>query len=149
MGVQKTVSWGKVCGTGVGAIIIICGLTAVQASAGPSSTDQEQIIWNEPQGGEAAPAPAAPPVPATNSGSPIRDNFASSAPSAPPTGKGGIIWDQPSSKSTPSSFPSSTAVSSKAGPCREFQQQVMIDGRPQKAHGRACRQPDGSWRIVN
>ncbi len=33
--------------------------------------------------------------------------------------------------------------------CREYQQQIVIDGRTQEAFGRACRQPDGSWKTVN
>ena len=35
------------------------------------------------------------------------------------------------------------------GPCREFEQRVYIDGRPQTATGVACRQGDGTWRIVS
>ncbi len=35
------------------------------------------------------------------------------------------------------------------GPCREFEQRVYIDGRPETATGVACRQPDGTWRIVS
>lgn len=33
--------------------------------------------------------------------------------------------------------------------CREYQQTVTIDGRTERAYGTACRQPDGSWKIVN
>jgi len=32
--------------------------------------------------------------------------------------------------------------------CREFTSKVTIGGRPQKAFGTACRQPDGDWEIV-
>jgi surface antigen len=35
------------------------------------------------------------------------------------------------------------------GPCREFSQRVFIDGHPETAYGVACRQPNGSWRIVS
>ncbi len=35
-----------------------------------------------------------------------------------------------------------------SGPCREYQQTVTIDGRTQRAYGTACRQADGSWKIV-
>lgn len=35
------------------------------------------------------------------------------------------------------------------GPCREFTQTVYIDGRPEQATGVACRQPNGTWRIVS
>jgi surface antigen len=31
--------------------------------------------------------------------------------------------------------------------CREFQSNVTIDGKPDKAYGTACRQPDGSWKV--
>jgi len=33
--------------------------------------------------------------------------------------------------------------------CREFQQQITVNGRPQRAYGTACQQSDGSWHIVN
>jgi len=32
--------------------------------------------------------------------------------------------------------------------CREFQQTIIFDGRTENAFGTACRQSDGSWRIV-
>jgi surface antigen len=32
--------------------------------------------------------------------------------------------------------------------CREYQQTVYVGGRKEKAHGVACREPDGTWRIV-
>jgi surface antigen len=32
--------------------------------------------------------------------------------------------------------------------CREYQQTVVIGGEERRAYGTACRQPDGSWRIV-
>jgi hypothetical protein len=33
--------------------------------------------------------------------------------------------------------------------CREFQQQVTIGGKNEEAYGTACRQPDGSWQVVD
>jgi surface antigen len=32
--------------------------------------------------------------------------------------------------------------------CREFQQTIIAGGREQQGHGRACRQPDSSWKMV-
>jgi surface antigen len=32
--------------------------------------------------------------------------------------------------------------------CREFQQTITVGGQPQQGYGTACRQPDGTWRIV-
>jgi len=39
------------------------------------------------------------------------------------------------------------APAAGGGECREYQSTVTIDGRPQRAFGTVCRQPDGSWRI--
>ncbi len=33
--------------------------------------------------------------------------------------------------------------------CREYQREVIINGQPVAAYGRACQQPDGSWQIVD
>lgn len=33
--------------------------------------------------------------------------------------------------------------------CREYTSRVYINGRWQTAYGRACKMPDGSWRIVS
>ncbi|MCX7120865.1 MAG: glycine zipper domain-containing protein [Gammaproteobacteria bacterium] len=33
--------------------------------------------------------------------------------------------------------------------CREYQTTVTVAGKDQKAYGKACRQPDGSWKINN
>ena len=32
--------------------------------------------------------------------------------------------------------------------CREYQQEIVVGGRVQQGYGRACRQPDGSWKVV-
>lgn len=34
------------------------------------------------------------------------------------------------------------------GVCREFNQTVIVGGQQQNAYGTACRQPDGSWKMV-
>lgn len=50
-----------------------------------------------------------------------------------------------------SSVLSSLAINASAAQaeyCREFNQQITIDGRSQPAYGTACMQPDGSWEIV-
>jgi hypothetical protein len=35
------------------------------------------------------------------------------------------------------------------GECREYTSMTTIAGQPQNMVGTACRQPDGTWRIVN
>ena len=32
--------------------------------------------------------------------------------------------------------------------CREYQQTVTVGGKTQDAYGTACRQPDGTWKVV-
>ncbi|SVA64445.1 uncharacterized protein METZ01_LOCUS117299, partial [marine metagenome] len=34
-------------------------------------------------------------------------------------------------------------------PCREFTTTVLIGGEEQQGYGTACRQSDGSWKIIN
>lgn len=38
---------------------------------------------------------------------------------------------------------------SGTGPCREYTLDAIIGGRTEEIYGTACRQPDGSWAIVN
>jgi hypothetical protein len=40
------------------------------------------------------------------------------------------------------------AVPPVAGPCHEYRTTAIINGMPQPAVGRACLQPDGTWRLV-
>lgn len=44
--------------------------------------------------------------------------------------------------------PAAAPASSDAD-CRPYNSTTVIDGAPQQLTGTACRQPDGSWRIVN
>lgn len=32
--------------------------------------------------------------------------------------------------------------------CREYNQKIVVGGKTQQGYGKACRQPDGSWQIV-
>lgn len=34
------------------------------------------------------------------------------------------------------------------GYCREYTQTIRVGGRTEQGYGRACRQPDGTWQIV-
>ena len=34
------------------------------------------------------------------------------------------------------------------GPCREFTMDAVVGGKVQQVYGTACRQPDGSWKII-
>ena len=57
-------------------------------------------------------------------------------------------WRNPDSGNQGEITPTKTYQTASGQYCREYQQTVVIDGRSQRAYGKACREPDGSWRIV-
>jgi surface antigen len=38
---------------------------------------------------------------------------------------------------------------SGTGPCREYTLDATIGGKTEQIYGTACRQPDGSWKVVD
>ena len=58
-------------------------------------------------------------------------------------------WQNPDSGATGTITPVSTYQRSDGVYCRDYEQTVTIDGRYETATGTACRQPDGTWQIVN
>ncbi len=69
-------------------------------------------------------------------------------------GKSGVTstWVNPDTGNKGTITPRRTyTVRRKAGNtyCREFQQTITVGGRTEQAFGRACRQSDGTWKIVN
>lgn len=59
-----------------------------------------------------------------------------------------IDWQNPDNGHYGTVTPVREGTSSVGEYCREFQQTVTIGGRTEQAYGVACRQPDGSWKIV-
>lgn len=57
-------------------------------------------------------------------------------------------WRNPDSGHSGSITPTRTYQVAEGRYCREYQQTVIIGGEEQTAYGRACREPDGSWKIV-
>lgn len=60
-------------------------------------------------------------------------------------------WTNPDTNTSYEVTPTQTYwpdPNNKQQPCREFESQVFIDGKPETAYGRACRQPDGRWEII-
>lgn len=58
-------------------------------------------------------------------------------------------WVNPNSGNSGSTTPVKTYQQDNGQYCREFLQTVTIAGEEQQAYGTACRQPDGSWKIVS
>lgn len=59
-----------------------------------------------------------------------------------------ISWKNPDSGNSGTYTPVREGTSSSGSYCREFQQTVTVGGKTEQAYGTACRQPDGSWKIV-
>jgi surface antigen len=58
-------------------------------------------------------------------------------------------WKNPDSGHSGTVTPTETYQTASGNHCREYQQTVTIDGKTERVHGRACREPDGTWKIVN
>ena len=60
-----------------------------------------------------------------------------------------INWNNPKSGNSGTVTATRQGTNSATGAyCREYRQTVTIGGKTQEAYGSACRQPDGSWKIV-
>ncbi|WP_341897966.1 RT0821/Lpp0805 family surface protein [Ferrovibrio terrae] len=60
-----------------------------------------------------------------------------------------ISWRNPDSGNSGTVTPTREGTGANGAYCREFQQSVTVSGKTEQAYGTACRQPDGSWKIVN
>lgn len=61
-----------------------------------------------------------------------------------------IRWDNPNNANHGTVTPIRSGTDTRTGDfCREYQSTVVVGGQQQQAYGTACRQPDGSWRIVS
>jgi surface antigen len=60
-----------------------------------------------------------------------------------------VVWTNPDHHTAYQVTPTRTWEEEDGRYCREYTTTVRIDGRPQQAWGRACRQPDGSWERVS
>ena len=58
-------------------------------------------------------------------------------------------WRNPDTGNRGTVTPTRTYRTEAGRYCREYQQTITVGGKTEKAYGRACRQPDGSWRIVS
>lgn len=67
------------------------------------------------------------------------------------TGRSGepVTWRNPDSGHSGTVTPEPAYEASSGTYCREYQQTVTIGGKTETAYGTACRQPDGSWKIVD
>jgi surface antigen len=60
-----------------------------------------------------------------------------------------VAWRNPDSGNAGAVTPVRTYQTSTGQYCREYTQTINIGGEKHKSYGTACREPDGSWRIVS
>jgi len=58
-------------------------------------------------------------------------------------------WINPDSGRAGAVVPTRTFTGAAGQPCREFVTTITIAGEEQQGYGTACRQPDGSWQVVD
>ena len=58
-------------------------------------------------------------------------------------------WQNPDSGNSGAIVPQPAVQQADGTYCREFQQTITVGGQTESAYGRACRQPDGQWKIVS
>jgi len=57
-------------------------------------------------------------------------------------------WENPDTGHSGAFTPTRTYQAAEGQYCREYIQTVRIGGQEQQAYGTACRQPDGTWMII-
>lgn len=60
-----------------------------------------------------------------------------------------ITWNNPESGNEGSYTPVRDGYAEGGSYCREYQQNIYIDGERHTGYGTACQQADGTWKIVN
>ena len=58
-------------------------------------------------------------------------------------------WSNPDSGHSGTITPTKTFQTNNGQYCREFTQTIEVAGKKQQGYGTACRQPDGTWKIVS
>ena len=57
-------------------------------------------------------------------------------------------WSNPDSGNSGTVKAMSTYQSASNDPCREFETTIYVDGQQETGVGKACRQSDGTWQII-
>ena len=60
-----------------------------------------------------------------------------------------VSWSNPDSGNSGTITPTRTYQDADGQYCREYRQTLYIKGEPHQSYGTACRQPDGTWQVMN
>ncbi len=60
-----------------------------------------------------------------------------------------VAWNNPDSGHSGTVTPVRDGTNTQTGAyCREYQTTIVVGGQTEQAHGTACQQPDGSWKVI-
>jgi surface antigen len=59
-----------------------------------------------------------------------------------------LPWSNPKSGNSGTVTPSNYYQNADGQYCREYTQTIMVGGQKEEGYGKACRQQDGSWKII-
>jgi len=60
-----------------------------------------------------------------------------------------VNWNNPNTGASGSVVATRDGTNQSTGAyCREFEQTITVDGRTENRKGMACKQPDGSWKVL-
>lgn len=59
-----------------------------------------------------------------------------------------VAWSNPDSGNSGTVTPTRTYEPAPGQYCREYQQTITVGGKKQQSVGTACRQPDGTWKVM-
>jgi surface antigen len=60
-----------------------------------------------------------------------------------------ISWNNPDSGNSGTITPVKEGTSTNGRYCREYSQTIYVGGQKETGYGTACKNPDGTWQIVN
>jgi len=60
-----------------------------------------------------------------------------------------ISWNNPETGNSGYITPVRDGRDSSGAYCREYQQTIYVGGKQESGYGTACRQPDGTWKVIN
>jgi surface antigen len=60
-----------------------------------------------------------------------------------------ITWNDAQRGARYEVIPKNTVKTTAGEYCREYTARATVNGKPVETYGTACRQPDGSWRLIN
>ncbi|HXH72576.1 MAG TPA: RT0821/Lpp0805 family surface protein [Mariprofundaceae bacterium] len=58
-------------------------------------------------------------------------------------------WHNPNTGADFETTPTRTYRADNGQDCRDYETDIIVNGKHEKAHGTACRQPDGTWKTVD